>query len=138
MRISRYAILLVPSRSMTDLYQTTNLALYIIAQHYIPKLQSLAKSNSSLKPALLVTNSHLPWDPVPQLLSLSLVKASQRNMVQSFNRALSDSGVQIGLITVEGVVAPENKVLNPKTIAERIVEFWEKGAKDELEVNIRG
>ena len=107
--------------------QTTNLALYVIAQHYIPRLQSLAKSNSSLKPALFVTNSHLPWDPVPQLLSLSLVKASQKNMVESFSRAFSDSGVHIGLIYVEGVVAPENKVLNPKTIAERTVKFWEDG-----------
>jgi hypothetical protein len=40
-------------------------------------------------------------------------------MVESFNRAFSDSGVHIGLIHIEGSVAPENKVLNPKTIAER-------------------
>ena len=48
-------------------------------------------------------------------------------MVESFNRAFSDSGVHIGLISVEGSVAPENKVLNPKTIAERTIEFWEGG-----------
>jgi hypothetical protein len=85
----------------------------------------------------LVTNSALPWDPVPQLLSLSLVKASQRNMVQSFHRAFGESGVHIGLISVEGAVAPENKVLNPKTIAERAVAFWEANKKEEVEVNIR-
>jgi hypothetical protein len=84
----------------------------------------------------LVTNSHLPWDPAPQLLSLSIVKASQRNMVQSFRRAFDDSGVQIGLISVEGVVAPENKVLNPVTIAERTVAFWEKGAKGDFDIHI--
>ncbi|CAN9409591.1 unnamed protein product [Alternaria alternata] len=106
-------------------YRTSNLALYVIAQHYIPKLQSLAKSKSTSKPALFVTNSHLPWDPIPQLLSLSLTKASQKNMVESFNRAFSDSGVHIGLIHIEGSVAPENKVLNPKTIAERTIAFWE-------------
>jgi hypothetical protein len=122
---------------MLTQFQTTTLALYIIAQHYIPKLQAVAKANSSLKPALLVTNSHLPWDPAPQLLSLSIVKASQRNMVQSFKRAFDDSGVQIGLISVEGVVAPENKVLNPVTIAERTVAFWEKGAKGDLDIHIR-
>jgi len=120
-----------------DIYKTTTLALYIIAQHYIPKLQSLAKLNSSLKPALLVTNSHLPWDPVPQLLSLSLVKAAQRNMVQSLQRAFGGSGVQIGLVSVEGVVAPENRVRNPRTIAEMAVEFWERGEEERLEVNIR-
>jgi hypothetical protein len=120
-----------------DVFQTQNLALYIIAQHYIPKLQALAKSNSSSKPALLVTNSHLPWDPVPQLLSLSLVKASQRNMVQSFNRAFTESGVHVGLVSVEGEVKPENKVRNPKTIAEMTVAFWEKGVEGGLEVNVR-
>lgn len=119
----------------TNMPKTTNLALYIISQHYIPKLQALAKSNTSLKPALLVTSSHLPWDPVPQLLSLSLVKASQKNMVESFHRAFSDSGVHFGLVHVEGVVAPENKILNPTTIAERTVEFWESG--EGLAVSIR-
>lgn len=99
----------------------------MIAQHYIPKLQALAKSKNFVKPALLVTNSHLPWDPVPALLSLSLVKASQKNMVESFQRAFGDSGVHFGLIHVEGVVAPENKVLNPVTIAQRTVAFWESG-----------
>jgi hypothetical protein len=62
---------------------------------------------------------------VPQLLSLSLTKAAQRNMVQSFAIAFKDSGVKIGVLSAEGQVKPENKVLNPKTIAERAVEWWE-------------
>ncbi|KAL6708127.1 hypothetical protein ACN47E_003311 [Coniothyrium glycines] len=108
-------------------FRTTNLALYAIAQHYIPRLVSLAKSSDSASPALLVTNSALPWDPVPQLLSLSLVKASQKNMVESFQREFSASGVHIGLIFVEGAVAPANSNLNPRNIAEKTVEFWERG-----------
>lgn len=56
-------------------------------------------------------------------------------MVQSFNRAFSDSGVHIGLINVEGTVTPDNKVLNPKTIAERTVAFWEKD--EGLDVSIK-
>ncbi|OAL51031.1 short-chain dehydrogenase/reductase-like protein SDR [Pyrenochaeta sp. DS3sAY3a] len=134
-RIKPSDVLGVDVKEIEEDFKTTNLALYVIAQHYIPKLQALAKSNKSLKPALLVTNSHLPWDPVPQLLSLSLIKASQRNMVQSFNRAFSDSGVHVGLINVEGTVTPDNKVLNPKTIAERTVAFWEKG--EGLDVSIK-
>jgi hypothetical protein len=74
-----------------------------------------------------VTNSHLPWDPAPQLLSLSLIKASQRNMVWSFHRAFNDSGVHIGLVSVEGVVAPENANLNPINIAEKTWKFFESG-----------
>ncbi|CAO2649500.1 Nn.00g068850.m01.CDS01 [Neocucurbitaria sp. VM-36] len=125
----------VDVKEIEEDFKTTNLALYIIAQHYIPKLQSLANSSTTLKPALLVTNSALPWDPVPQLLSLSLVKAAQRNMVQSFDRAFTGSGVHIGSIHVGGAVAPENKVLNPKTIAERTVAFWEGGQGLDIHIN---
>jgi hypothetical protein len=54
-------------------------------------------------------------------------------MVQSFARAFEGSGVQIGFVSVEGTVAPENKVLNPTTIAERAVGFWEKRGEGEKE-----
>jgi hypothetical protein len=58
-------------------------------------------------------------------------------MVQNFALAFKDSGVKIGVLSVEGEVKPENKVLNPKTIAERAVAFWEANKKEEVEVNIR-
>ena len=48
-------------------------------------------------------------------------------MVQSFSRAFSDKGIHIGLIHVEGLVAPENKNLNPKNIAAKTYEFYEGG-----------
>jgi hypothetical protein len=56
-------------------------------------------------------------------------------MVESFHRAFSDSGVHIGLIHAEGTVSPENKVLNPETIAQRTVAFWESGKG--VGINIR-
>lgn len=92
--------------------KVTNLALYTIAQWAIPRLQSLAQNSPTLKPSLLVTNSHLPWDPIPQLLSLSLVKAAQRNMVTSFARAYGGTGVRFGLVAVQGIVSPEAKVVS--------------------------
>jgi hypothetical protein len=82
------------------------------------RLQKLAESNVSAKPTLLVTKSAPPWDPMLQLLSLSLVKAAQANMVESLSRAYSDRGVHVGLIPVEGPVAPEARNLNPQSIAE--------------------
>jgi hypothetical protein len=84
----------------------------------MPRLQKFAESNASAKPTLLVTNSAPPWDPMPQLLSLSLVKAAQANMVESLSRAYSDKGMHVGLIHVEGPVAPEARNLNPQSIAE--------------------
>lgn len=117
--------------------KTTTLSLYIIAQHYAPRLTALAKSNSQLKPALLVTNSYLPWNPVPLYISLSLVKASQRNLIQNISRAFPDSGVHFALINAEGIVNTENKVLNPRTIAQRAVAFWEGGVKSGLDCSIK-
>ena len=57
--------------------------------------------------------------------------------MESLNRAFSESGVHVGLLHVEGVVAPENKVLNPKTIAERAVKFWEDGVGGGLGIRIK-
>jgi hypothetical protein len=63
---------------------------------------------------------------VPELISLSLSKAAQRNMVWSLHRKFNKD-VQIGLITVEGQVSPEMKMLNPTNIAEMAVGFWVRG-----------
>ncbi|OAG09256.1 NAD(P)-binding protein, partial [Paraphaeosphaeria sporulosa] len=126
-RIKPSGVLDVSVEEIEEDFKTTNVSLYTIAQWAIPRLQQLKRSNSSSKPSLLVTNSFLPRAPIPQLLSLGLAKASQRNMVHSFNLAFGESGVHAGLINVGGVVAPENKNLNPKNIAEKAFEFFEAG-----------
>jgi hypothetical protein len=115
----------------------TNLSLYLISQHYIPRLISLSKSSPSSKPALLVTSSHLPWEPEPTLFTLSLVKAAQRNMVHSFYKQFKNEGVHCGLVSVEGWVGPDAKELNPGRIAERTVAFWESGVEGGVDVRLR-
>jgi len=55
-------------------------------------------------------------------------------MVHSFNLEYGKSGVHAGLISVGGVVAPENENLNPKNIAEKAYGFYE--AAEGLEVEI--
>ncbi|KAF1964442.1 NAD(P)-binding protein [Bimuria novae-zelandiae CBS 107.79] len=134
-RINQSGVLEVAVEEIHEDFKTTTLALYVVAQWAVPRLQQLKQSKPSSKPSLLVTNSHLPWAPVPELLSLSLVKAAQRNMVQSFNQAFAESGVHAGLISVEGVVAPENKNLNPKNIAEKTYAFYE--AAEGLDIRIQ-
>lgn len=57
-------------------------------------------------------------------------------MVQSLRLAHQDSGVQIGLITVQGQVGPDEEVRNPENIAKKTVEFWEGGIEGGLEVKI--
>ncbi|KAK4235562.1 hypothetical protein C8A03DRAFT_46322 [Achaetomium macrosporum] len=110
-------------------FKITVSALYVLAQRYIPHLVSLAKADSSAKPALIVTSSALPLEPIPELFALSLVKAAQRTLVQSLNLAFAPQGVHIGVINVAGPVSPDDPVRNPANIAARTWE-WAEAGKD--------
>ncbi|KAJ4338736.1 hypothetical protein N0V95_007979 [Ascochyta clinopodiicola] len=70
-----------------------------------------------------------------RLISLSLVKGAQRTQVLSLNRAFSDAGVHCALVTVEGQVSPDNKVLSPKNIAAEAFGLWQRG--EGVEVNLK-
>lgn len=101
--------------------QISTLALYIIAQWAIP----LLKSSGQTSPSFFVTNSHFPESPLPVLMSLSLAKAGQWNMMMSLDQAFGKD-VHFGLVRVCGAVAPENQNLNPTNIAKKAVELWEQ------------
>ncbi len=98
----------------------------------MPHLVSLAKADSAAKPALLVTSSALPQHPIPQLFALSLVKAAQRNLVQSLNMTYAPEGVHIGVINVAGIVTPDEPERNPTNIAARTWEWFEAGKDFEV------
>ncbi|KAK4041220.1 hypothetical protein C8A01DRAFT_34741 [Parachaetomium inaequale] len=106
-------------------------ALYLLAQRYIPHLVALARSANN-KPALLVTSSALPLHPIPQLFALSLVKAAQRNLVQSLNLTYAPSGVHVGVINVAGAVSPDEPERNPTNIAAKTWEWFEEGREFEV------
>jgi NAD(P)-dependent dehydrogenase (short-subunit alcohol dehydrogenase family) len=135
-RISPSPALAVPVSEIEEDFRVTTLSLYLVAQHYLPKLAAGSTSFPPYKPALLVTNSHLPREPNPELLSLSLNKAAQRNLVLSLAKAFVNTNVHLGLISVEGTVAPENEHLNPKNIAEKTWEFYEQGKGSGTEMRI--
>jgi NAD(P)-dependent dehydrogenase (short-subunit alcohol dehydrogenase family) len=99
-------------------------ALYVVAQRVIPQLTELAKSDPSATPALIVTSSMLPQHPIPQLFVLSLVKAAQRNLMQSL--ALTYDSILVGLINVGGQVSPDAEVHNPTNIAAKAWEWFSK------------
>jgi len=135
-RILPGKILSEPVETIEEDLQTTIIALYMVAQWAMPRLQAFAASSPAAKPSLIVTNSLLPADPEPTLFSLSLVKAAQRNLVISMAKTFEPE-VHVGLITVGGVVAPENKYLNPTYIAEKTWEFFDqKKEARTLEVEI--
>ncbi|KAK3356584.1 hypothetical protein B0T25DRAFT_449672 [Lasiosphaeria hispida] len=103
-------------------------ALYTISQRYIPHLVELAKTDVWSRPALIVTSSALPQNPIPQLFALSLAKAAQRNLVQSLSLTYTSEGVHVGVINVAGPVTLEDKIRNPSNIARKTWE-WFEGAK---------
>lgn len=96
--------------------QTTNIALYNTARWALPLLQK----PDVVKPSLLITSSLLWYSPIPQFFSLSMVKASQRNLVQSLQMTYPD--VHIALLNVHGPVSEGDEWLNPGKIAER---WWD-------------
>ncbi|KAL3605100.1 hypothetical protein FPOAC2_00042 [Fusarium poae] len=105
-------------------------ALYSTTQYLIPRLVELANTPSQYKPALIVTSSMLPFEPMTDLFALSLVKAAQRNLVQSLAMVYKPQGVHVGVINVAGFVSEEEKERNPKNIAHRTWEWFTSDGDD--------
>jgi len=104
-------------------FQLTNLALYEVACWAIPLLKKAPAENS---PALIVTSTTLLYkEPVPDLVSLSMVKSAQRSLVLSLH-AKFGSEVHVALLSVGGVVAPEAKNLSPENIADKAWELYKQ------------
>jgi len=98
-------------------FQTTNIALYTTAKWAVPILTALKPES---QPSFLVTSSLLWEDPFPMFFSLSLVKASQRNLVHSLAKTYPD--VHFAMLNIQGQVSKDDKYFNPPAIAEK---FWE-------------
>ncbi|KAG4433582.1 hypothetical protein IFR05_010929 [Cadophora sp. M221] len=98
-------------------FMVTNIALYTAAQWAMPILTKLPVEQ---KPSFLVTSSLLWKYPYPAFFSLSMVKASQRVLVQTLGLSFPD--VHCALLNVGGQVSEDDKFLNPTAIAEK---FWE-------------
>ncbi|KAF2095259.1 NAD(P)-binding protein [Rhizodiscina lignyota] len=133
-RVEPSEMLKFPIEEIEHDFRTTNIALYQTAQWAIPLLK-VAKGTVS-KPSLLVTNSLLYKYPVPQMFSLTFTKAAQRTLVEMMTTLYAPEGIHVGLISVGGPVAPENKVLNPKNIAKETWHFFQNSMNGDLEIEI--
>ncbi|KAG5984210.1 hypothetical protein E4U55_005750 [Claviceps digitariae] len=122
-RVRPSTLLEVDDEELLYDFKISTVALHETAKWAIPKLIELADADSSANPCILVTSSHLPWDPDPDAFVLSMAKAAQRNLTESLSKVYRCQGVHIGLITLAGTVTPENKVLNPEYIATKTYEF---------------
>lgn len=100
-----------------------------MVQKELPHLLDLAKHDKDSWPSIIVTSSLLPQHPIPQLFALSLVKAAQRNLMQSLSLTYVSEGVHLGLINVGGPVSPEHETWNPTNIAAKAWD-WFAESKD--------
>ncbi|KAE8137716.1 hypothetical protein BDV38DRAFT_282651 [Aspergillus pseudotamarii] len=107
-------------------------ALYVAVQWAMPILANTMQTNPGIgiKPTILVTNSLLPVDPIPELFSLSVAKAAQANLVKSLQKSLSKGGIRVGMVIVGGIVSPDSNFLNPTTIAGQAWELFNQDGAD--------
>ncbi|KAK1237143.1 hypothetical protein MKX07_006022 [Trichoderma sp. CBMAI-0711] len=131
-------LLEVDDESILTDFKISTIALHNTAKWAIPQLAALAKEDPSAKPTLMVTNSHLPETPWEDLFSLSLTKASQKNLTLSLRQKFGPLGIHICLLSVAGGVADENPNLNNKNVANKTWELYsqDKGAwTQEIRIN---
>lgn len=98
-------------------FRVTNLALYEVFKWAIPVLEVVQEVDR--RPSVFVTSTtQLYKEPIPELVSLSMVKSAQRALVLSVNATFGDK-VHVALLSVGGVVSPEKQNTSPKAIAGR-------------------
>lgn len=66
-------------------------------------------------------------DPIPQMFSLCLTKAAQRNLVMSLQLTYPD--IHIVLLNVKGPVSRDSKDFSPTTVASKWWEIYETPKK---------
>ncbi|KAL2074648.1 hypothetical protein VTL71DRAFT_8427 [Oculimacula yallundae] len=105
-------------------FMITNIACYTAAQWAMPMLNKLPADQ---KPSFLVTSSLLWKQPYPPFFSLSMVKTSQRNLVQSLGLTFPD--VHCALLNVSGQVSEDDENMNPTLIAGKFYELYDQEKK---------
>ena len=89
------------------------------AFHSVKLLHKDLKEN---KGAVLLTGGGFANYPNPQFGSLSLGKASLRNLAFQLNEVLKADNIYAGTVTINGYIQPNSETHSPKILADK---FWE-------------
>lgn len=114
--------LLTTTAHLTSDFAITTTALYVIASTLLPQMLTLPR------PTLLLTGGHIHHLPFPPFFSLSLSKAAQYNLAGSLAAVYGPKGVHVGMVVVNGLVAPEGE-MSAESIAKVLWGVYETGAK---------
>lgn len=120
-----------PVQVMTE-FQINVLGALVCAQQVIPGMRDRRSGT------ILITGGGLALYPTPQYASLALDKAALRNLTFSLAAELAPANIQVGMVTIAGLVAP-NTPFDPDRIAEA---YWqlhtEPADQSEHEIIFRG
>ncbi|MDX1918285.1 MAG: SDR family NAD(P)-dependent oxidoreductase [Candidatus Caenarcaniphilales bacterium] len=95
-------------------FKVNVIGLLVSAQELLPELEKA-------KGAILVTGGGFAIYPHPDFGSLSIGKAGLRNLSESLAQALRSKGIYLGIVSILGMVSPDDSVHNPQNIAAK---FW--------------
>lgn len=99
------------------------------AQHSVKLLHADLKAQQG---AVLLTGGGFALHPNPQMASLSLSKAGQRNLALQLHERLAGEGVYCGTLTVAGMISPDRTTHAPDKLAGH---FWSMyQAREQAEV----
>lgn len=99
---------------------------FFLLQKMLPVFK---KRNSGM---LLFTGGGLSLQPSLAMIGLSMGKAALRSLVLASMNALDETNVRIGMVTVCGMVDPNDPKYNPEAIAAQFWQVYEGKAKPDL------
>ncbi|KAK0742950.1 putative short-chain alcohol dehydrogenase [Schizothecium vesticola] len=114
---------------MVEDFKVDNIGLFTTARWALPLMISKANGlpESSIHPALFVTNGVLGKEPRPEYFSLSMSKAAQLSFTTSLAMQFEPQGVHVSAVIVGGIVSPQSEKHSPENIGR---EFWNLYAQE--------
>lgn len=114
-----------------------NIGLYVTATWALSHFKSLASGPGSSHPSFFLSGGAINAKPIAAVFSLSLQKAAQHNFMESLRIVAGPKGVHVAIVTIGGVVADEDPVVNAGNIASTYWRLYEQDKSAwEFEVKI--
>ena len=107
-------------------FEIANIGLVHTAEVLLPLLRENKEGYG--KVAFYVTSGAIVYQPMMPLYSLCMAKSAQASLTKIL--AEEYKGVHVALVTIGGVVTPEEEVNNPANIATKFWELWEQKRED--------
>lgn len=96
-------------------------------------VKTLHQKLKETKGAVLFTGGGLALYPNPQVGSLSLGKASLRNLAYQLNEVLKKDNIYLGTLTVNNSIQPESETHSPKVLADKFFDMYVNRAEVEIQ-----